>query len=71
MKVGRHLKFPDYQARIDRQLRNRSLSNNVPNTPVAMVTLERMGSEYLKRAEIVELTLDNFKAGPRQLSAAD
>lgn len=68
---GASLKLPDYQARIDRQLRNRSLSNNVPNTPVAMVTLERMGSEYIKRAEIVELTPDNFKAGPRQLSAAD
>ncbi|HMY39283.1 MAG TPA: hypothetical protein PK011_08155 [Marinagarivorans sp.] len=68
---GATLKLPDYQARIDRQLRNRSLSNNVPNTPVAMVTLERMGSEYIKHAEIVELTPENFKAGPRQLSAAD
>ena len=68
---GTSLKLTDYQARIDRQLRNRSLSNNVPNTPVAMVTLERMGSEYIKHAEIVELTPENFKAGPRQLSAAD
>jgi hypothetical protein len=69
---GETLKLPDYQARIDRQLRNRSLSNNVPNTAVAMVTLERMGSEYVKHAEVVELTPENFNAGaPRQISEAD
>lgn len=68
---GATLKLPDYQARIDRQLRNRSLSNNVPNTPVAMVTLERMGSEYLKHADIVELTSEHFNANDRQVSAAN
>ncbi|MEY4590078.1 MAG: hypothetical protein RL497_2154 [Pseudomonadota bacterium] len=66
---GATLKLPDYQDRIDRQLRNRSLSNNVPNTPVAMVTLERMGSEYIKHAEVTELTLEGFKVGERQISA--
>jgi len=68
---GETLKLPDFQARIDRQLRNRSLSNQVPNTPVAMVTLERMGSEYIKHAEVVELTAEHFNAAPRQLSAAN
>ena len=68
---GDTLKLPDYQARIDRQLRNRSLSNNVPNTPVAMVTLERMGSEYIKHAEVIELTPEKFKAGERPISTAD
>lgn len=68
---GATLKLPNYQARIDRQLRNRSLSNNVPNTPVAMVTLERMGSEYLKHADIVEITPEHFNANDRQVSSAN
>jgi hypothetical protein len=58
---GNTLKFPDNQARIDRQLRNRSLSNTVPNNVVALVTLERMGKDYLRRATATELDPIAFK----------
>lgn len=68
---GQTLTLPDYQARIDRQLRNRSVSSTVPNTPVAMLILERMGGEFLKHAEAVELTPESFKASEPQLSAAN
>ncbi len=53
---GNTLRLPDNQSIIDRQLHNRALSNTVPNDMVALITLERMGSEYLKNIEVNALS---------------